>query len=376
MINVLELKDKLPTATWCPQILTGIAIQSKGVTPCCEFAVSGVPAQSVKEYKESHEYKNLLKNMNNGIWSKGCYVCEQKEKQGLVSQRLTEVKTQLSQLGIHNRVEIEPFYEIYNKNQYLWVNVQPSNKCNLACIMCWPGSSSTIFEEVEKYGEKHWKNNDVKLHNYNNFASIANHRHPKGRIYLSGGEPSMMNDVIKYLDSIPNPEEIKLSLNSNFQLFNKRFWKILQKFKNLYIMASVDGIGKRAEYIRYHSNWKQVEYNILKTRELLPTAFVTVTPCWTMVNIWYANEVADWCKNNNLTLSIDNVAMKHSWSVINCFDSYKEQLMSIFKNSYFPKYDVDTKQIISADISGVISIIKNATFTKKQFYKFVTCHPI
>lgn len=362
--SIDNIINQLPTATWCPQILTGLSIQSDGLAPCCEYADRRIKVQSVDEYKKSAEYQQLLANMNAGKWSKACSTCKSREEAGQLSQRLKEVKNHLAALEIYDKIDTDAIIEVSKQDQFLWLNLQPTNKCNQACIMCWHGSSSKLEEEVKKHKDKHWLNHKkVNFHKWDNWPEIAKHKHPDGRIYLSGGEPSIMKDVIQYLDSIKNPEDIQIDLNSNFHSFNKHFISILKRFKKIYMLASIDAVGQQYEYVRYLGNWNNTEKNILQARDNLPNANIFVSPTWTLVNSWQADVLAKWCNTHNLAAQITNVSFSNPIFITNLEPSWKDRLKNTFLATNWTI--TNTKQI-----NEIVSVIDNSNFDVKKFISF------
>lgn len=362
----LDLIDKLPTKTWCTQVLTGMAISAHGVQPCCEFRDSIVGVQTVDEYRNSPKYKQLLEDMNNGVWNKGCYACKERESNGQTSQRLGEIVNHHRLIG-SQYLEPEKIYEIYRDKQYLWFNIRHSNKCNMACVMCHPFCSSQLDAEVKLHGNKHWISADYgyAFHSYNNIAEFAKHRHPEGTLYLTGGEPSVIKETIDYLDSIEHTDGFELSLNTNFLAFNEKFISILSRFGNVNISASIDAVGERAEYQRYLGIWSQIEYNILKTRDKLPNAKIVIRPTWTMLNAWYADELAAWCNQHQLDAVITNLALTVPFSITNCHPDYREELKSVFRKSNFPLCESPEE----LQLSGIYNSIDKNTFSMEQFYQ-------
>ena len=362
-----RIKEQLPTASWCPQVFTGLSIQADGLAPCCEFSGNKIKANSIEEYKNHPTIVELVKNGKQGKWHLGCKNCMLREKNGQTSQRLREVKNQLRSFNncIPTEISVDTFYELYDNDQYLWMNLQPTNKCNQACVMCWAGASSKLEEEVKQNPDTHWLGSTPKFHHYNDWTTLASHRHPKGRLYLSGGEPSVMKDVINYLDAIPNPEEVQIDMNSNFNSFNNKFWDILARFGTLNILASIDAVGKRSEYIRYLSKWNEVEQNLLKTKEKLPNADVKINPTWTMLNIWYADELADWCKKYDFDAYLNNITYHAKFAPMYLHDDYKTIVKETFLNTHW-------KDTNSGEILEIVDAIDNAEFNLENFEYFKT----
>lgn len=368
----LDLIDKLPTATWCTQVLTGIAISAHGIGPCCEFTDSITGVQTVEEYRNSKKYKKLLDDMHNGVWNHGCDYCRQREKNGQISQRLHEIKSHHFLLGL-DHLNPEKIYEIHDKKQYLWFNLRHSNKCNMACIMCHPYSSSLLQAEVKLHGSKHWISSDYPyaFHTYDDITNFTKHRHPRGRLYLTGGEPSIMKETIDYLDNMADTEGFELSLNTNFLAFNERFISILEKFEFVYISASIDAVGERAEYQRYLGKWTDIEYNLLKTRDRLANhknKKIIIKPTWTMLNAWYADELAAWCNGHGLESVITNLALTVPFSITNCHDNYREELKSIFRNANFR---LNSEISEREQLDGIYTSIDKNIFSVQNFQELV-----
>lgn len=365
-MKLKDVQNALPTETWCPQILTGLSIRNDGLLPCCEYEGKAIPADSVEEYKKSKTYKSMLKAMNRGEWHQGCIKCKMREDNGQMSQRTHEVINHFNSLNNKSIdiTDIDPksLNELSTKNEFLWINLQPTNKCNQACIMCHPTCSSKLQEEVDLY-DRHWiEDKKVTTHEYKNLVEIASHRHSRGRIYLSGGEPSIMRDTLRYLETIDNPEEIDISLNSNFQVYNEKFWNIIKKFGSVHILASIDGIGKRIEYQRGLSNWNSIEKNLLHTRDFLgPSVDFKINPCWTIFNSFYASEIGDWTTKHNFEVDAMNIAYYPSHlSITSIDDDYKKLLSKEFSHNKFEKY---TKDLTVA--------VKNAKFDKQKFKRLL-----
>jgi len=353
----------LPTASWCPQILTGLSLQSTGMAPCCEFEGPTIQANSIEEYKQSALYKSLIEKMNKGEFHPSCWRCKEREDNGQESQRLKEISNQAASLNMDkSNIDYNKFYEVYKSDQYLWLNLQPTNKCNQSCIMCGPMCSSKMEEEVKNNPNKHWFDHIPKFHIYEDINKLAQHRHPNGRIYLSGGEPSIMKDVISYLDSIKNPHEIQIDFNSNFQSWNPKFWEILSRFKKLNILASIDGIGDTAEYHRYLSKWNIVERNVLKVKELLPQADLKISPTWTMFNIWKLGDLATWCEKHDFDSCIGNIALNKEQSIAFIHPDYRKTIKDIFDKSYWAR-DIRVKP----EFDELHSTIDSSKFTKDSF---------
>jgi radical SAM protein with 4Fe4S-binding SPASM domain len=131
-----------------------------------------------------------------------------------------------------------------------------SNKCNFQCRMC-NGSNSSLIEgkviENPEFYRKFIEENidDLEL------------------IEFIGGESFLMKETYELLEFLiqrnkPHPH---LHFNTNMSVLNlgnKSIFDYLSKLdKNkIEIVASIDEIDERSEYIRKNSNWKTIEKNL------------------------------------------------------------------------------------------------------------------
>jgi len=166
------------------------------------------------------------------------------------------------------------------------------NNCNFQCISCWGVSSNLVdkerrnlietkqVNEIEhEYIHKTWKHelDTVDSSNlkdwfetetyYNNFKKMAPNLR---RLYTTGGEPTLIKSNYKMMQMLLDADNTECSFEytSNMSTWNPEFYNRLEKFKNVEIQMSLDGVGEIAEYIRYGTDWKVVSENINKAFEL------------------------------------------------------------------------------------------------------------
>lgn len=242
--------------------------------------------------------KNVRKTMLSNSVPDSCVKCFEEESKGIVSKRIWETGqwfyegTNLKEL-ISNTNEDG---EVPDKIQYL--DLRLGNTCNLKCVMCSPHDSSMWVPEYKKIipilkSEEVKRQLDWNEVTFNNtwyerpefwdeiFEQIPNIK----QIYFAGGEPLLIKEHLKFIKEIVNrgfEKQITLRYNTNGILVSKELIEVWSKFKQVKINFSLDGIGTRLEYIRYPSDWKEIENNI----KLLDT-----TPDNIQVNIAFAVQV-------------------------------------------------------------------------------------
>jgi len=88
------------------------------------------------------------------------------------------------------------------------------------------------------------------------------------KVYVNGGEPTLHNKsltaMLNALVESGQASNIELWLNTNTTIFDSNFYELLDKFKQIRLMLSIDGIEESFEYIRYPAKWNIVDSNIKK----------------------------------------------------------------------------------------------------------------
>jgi hypothetical protein len=113
--------------------------------------------------------------------------------------------------------------------------------------------------------ENWWDNPDI----FDHVVKIAN----KAKyVNFSGGEPLMMPQLYDLMDAM-DPNCI-ITFNTNLTRVTARTLASIKRFKNVTLQVSLDGVGAHQEYIRWNSNWEELDRNI-RTMCDLPNVRVT-----------------------------------------------------------------------------------------------------
>jgi MoaA/NifB/PqqE/SkfB family radical SAM enzyme len=181
-----------------------------------------------------------------------------------------------------------------------------NNTCNFACRMCHPGSSSKWAnlindnkEIYEWYGHKELKTRWAKK------ALEFSHLMLDAKVIkFTGGEPFMIPQVKKIIqrlidENVSSKIELNLITNGSYDMTD---WNhLFEKFKIVKINVSIEATGKRYEYIRPGSSWKQTSENLVKFRKLKPkNSHVSVSVLPMIFNYNNMDEIIDWCNDNGI----------------------------------------------------------------------------
>lgn len=275
------------------------------ITPCCLFQVSksnftgNKEFNSYKEYNQSNYAKYIRKNLFNNIKLSECNACWDREKAGLPSLR--KDSNQLLEKFPFSEKTIE---KLINDPPLLSIDLNVSNLCNFACGMCDGHHSTKISHELILNPE-----NDLGLHPVGYINSIdqinnipfENLKNMK----LLGGEPMINKKLIKKLQQFPDKvkENLYLHLVTNGSVDILEFSKRIG-FKNLTYSVSLEGIKNVNDYARKHSNWSQIEDNILKSKDYYDiTIHTTLQP----MTIFGLNDLTNWANNHNLKFTYGQI---------------------------------------------------------------------
>jgi MoaA/NifB/PqqE/SkfB family radical SAM enzyme len=137
------------------------------------------------------------------------------------------------------------------------VDLRWSNRCNQACVYCGAENSTKWAKELG-IKQKTDKDNIAKVKEYV-FDNVENLKN----VYLAGGEPLMMNENKEFLDLLyKKNKDVHLRVNTNLSNTRTGVFQLIQKFKNVHWIVSIESIEEEYEYIRFGGRWEDFVDNI------------------------------------------------------------------------------------------------------------------
>ena len=268
----------------CKYLEHQICIRTTGEYRLCCASMEPSNNENVRihtpeEWIKSVVPQNARDLLSQDIWPDSCYKCKNEEAIGIRSMR---VRPRKYGPGISH------------------LDLRFNNNCNLRCIMCNPMSSSSIMIEhtelLTQGIESPWPNFGNDSYNWYTdekgdfFSNLSDLK----EIYLTGGEPMMVKNLDKFLEKLDS--SVMLRFNTNGTLINPKILKELKRFKEVNMCFSIDGIGKVNDYIRWGSNWADIENNINRYSDI---CLVGVSPTIQVMNVLYYNDIVEWCDKKN-----------------------------------------------------------------------------
>ena len=225
-----------------------VAIENTTVV-CCR---SHTPVSDVNcDFVNDPNYKSIRDSMIQGQPIQHCTHCYKMEDNYIISPRIIETIEWANRLNLSNIAELE---KIKSPSYY---EIRPSNKCNLQCRMCFPGSSHLIHNEYIKL--------DLTPENKYTFVNfdIINFTNLK-KLYIAGGEPLIDKNVYTFLNECVdnNTSDFELIINTNATKLNNKFKSLIRHLPNTQFTISIDGYKDINHYVRWPSKWDEIIDNV------------------------------------------------------------------------------------------------------------------
>lgn len=325
--------------TFCPLPWNSINLRNNGdLRICCNTnsyspqrgimkKEDGTPFNAGKddwnEARNAKLLKEVRSSMLEGEWHPECERCRQEEINGIRSRREYENEDWGKWFGNVNLDTVNDFTDItgeidVDKIPIDFIDIRYGNFCNLKCRMCGPTDSHSWYDDfvkitnsttykdthetikLEKNKKNRWatdqynwfQSNEIYWKNFDSYAPSAK------KLYIVGGEPLIIEEHIESLERLVSKgvsKDIQLEYNTNLTNITSKVIKLWEKFKQVRIGASIDGIGDVFDYQRTPAKWHSVYENIKEldnnnSINLKAWFAFTVTP----YNIFHLPEFMKW----------------------------------------------------------------------------------
>lgn len=259
---------------YCMAPYRNVYINNGKARPCCwyerrELKNSVDNLNDIVDVFQSEEFDQIRENPT------GCWKCQMHENRGGKSHRMLW----------NERENDDGIAKLTNLDIYM------GNLCNLACVTCSSANSSKwISEEKKVYGKaEKTKQDNIDIELSWDLVKDLN------RIKLAGGEVTIMPEHKSFLQQIIDfgvSKNITLVYIVNNTQDPREFKEFFDQFKSVEFILSVDGIGKVSDYVRYHSNWNDLNRNIQHTIDM--GIKVSVNCVSSVLNVYHLPEVLEW----------------------------------------------------------------------------------
>lgn len=331
----------------CAMTYHGISINQDGtLDPCCQYSRQEdlpVVGYGNMEYFTSTVRTQMREDARNGVQHAGCQKCWTEEDAGLTSLR------QFAEKWYPNNSDSFFFVNEFNDAENIPVyhlELRLGNFCNLKCIMCTEGSSSSVYAERVQHRAEY---STIGIYPYNpritpwwedqRFIDFCDQRlHRVKRINFTGGEPFLIPEVRTVLDRID--KNVTVSFNTNLTQISNRLVDQLKTFDNVEIVVSLEGVGAMNDYVRYPSHWQDIVDNLALIRDQIPTASVSVNHTLQHTSVYALPALTQWLTTQGLTFYMTTV---QGFDYLT-FNSVTPEDLDLFQRWAQTTTDVDEQQ--------------------------------
>jgi sulfatase maturation enzyme AslB (radical SAM superfamily) len=288
------------------------------VFPCCRFKT---PVNTfygdLENILHTDEYVKLREQSLANTPIKGCEKCYYEESMGRESLR-----QQFNQGYDTDTVSLE------------FLEIGFDNICNLTCDGCW-GEFSSSWAKKEN-------SNIIHVKSTTDIPSVPS---TVRKVLFLGGEPLMTTRHKKFLTLVNNKDMVDVIYNTNGTfLLDDDTTNLLQQFKSVKFILSIDGYGTLNDLVRAGSNWADIIDFINQIKKL---RFDLVIHTVIHLNNWHGLlELEKFVKDTNVTWTTNILTYPNPLDIINIQD--KTKILDIISSINIPNKEYILNHIRSA----------------------------
>ena len=249
---------------------THLHIRADGsLRPCCVWSgpsLGDARSSSLAELWNSPGMKALRVDMMSGRSVAGCWRCYESERSVLWSMR----QRNNADLERHRgRESLTAPDGTLPRLPVPWIDIRFSNICNLRCRICEPTQSTAWAADARALGLSVEDGPIQKPYeDWDSFWRQLQSLLEEGveELRFAGGEPLVMEEHYRILDFLiaRGLTDVRLRYNTNFSTLRFQGRNVLDlwsRFREVNVVASLDGSGRRGEYMRKGLCWATVVAN-------------------------------------------------------------------------------------------------------------------
>lgn len=400
-------EDDFEHNTMCAIPWTHIGIHQNGdYRVCCQMIgkpngklnigenYSNINNTTITDARNHPVFKNIRVQMINGEKPIECNLCFKEEEMKLVSKRKAmslryDISEYAENTSSDGTIDTDKFPLKY-------IDIRFGNLCNLKCRYCGPTDSSLWYEDYAEFsGKKTFdyygsKKYDLVLVNkkwtidsmdfqwyegdrfWKNITELLPHIDV---YYFTGGEPTINKVHFNLLQLIIDKglsHGVTLEYNSNMVAIPEKLYDLWSHFKRIQIGCSIDGYKEYANYLRYPSEWRDLEKNVDRLGNAGDNIIGGISTTVNVYNILNFLELSKWLleknyKNLNKIPSYHVLVEPPSMSVTTLPIDKKKFIESEYNNFYTYVENTYGKQVgeqFRHSYAGIINYMMSEDNTK------------
>lgn len=277
------------------------------VFPCCyyshasEHQIGNWKDEKLVDIFNKPKFNELRKDFLDGKRPEACNRCWKEEDSGIVSMR-QRFNERYSDFPDHTNQncynKLDDIIEHGNDDgsvgdiKLATIDLIFNNVCNFKCRSCGPGlSTSWVIDTIKqgKFVPASLQTNTTIEHMDSDLVDLVNMVDPYTEVHFSGGEPMMQEEHYKFLQLLIDmgKTETKIRYNTNLSTYTLKDYNafdLLSKFENVFIIGSIDAMGKQGEYIRKGFDWDKALDWIRVAKESLPKGDFAISAVYSLLN--------------------------------------------------------------------------------------------
>ncbi len=328
------------------------------VAPCCMASIKDGNEigdlrlnPNLQHAWNSENMRKLRLNMLSGKRSSICSNCYDHQEIGKTSERQT-YNRDFAQY--YKRIKnTQANGEIDEKNVLL-IDLRFSNKCNYKCRICNTDYSSLWYEEEKKLGYNPTQKEIKMVNDETAFWDSYKELLPGvKRLHFAGGEPLFMDEHYKVLDYLIEigKTDVNLTYNTNFSTLRYKKYNVVDmwnKFHQVDVWASLDGMSDRGDYQRKGQNWAKIEDNIREVKAGCNNVVFGINATVSIFNIFHIPDFFEYMVENKFVqperMNLYPLYYPNSFRVTNLPANLKQDIILKYENferSYLSKFSKD-----------------------------------
>jgi MoaA/NifB/PqqE/SkfB family radical SAM enzyme len=258
---------------FCVLPFDSVSIAATGqLRPCCnaydsnfDIDVKDIP---IEQFINNKKIISLRESFLSDKKDQACDRCWNIEKIGNRSFR--HVANDDKSYGLKSIIPIKKQSHIeFEDIQYLDITL--GNKCNLACRMCNPFSSSLLAKQLIELKEYRGPDLiDFSRSTKDKILDLINKCVNLNSLYLLGGEPLISefhDEIVDLLIQTGRAKSINIHYSTNLQIDIEKYLAMWENFRFVDLNISIDGSHQYYEYIRWPGKWQKVFNNLKRACE-------------------------------------------------------------------------------------------------------------
>lgn len=267
---------------------------SSEVHPCCygtkDQPVGNLLENDLVDIMNDDEMKSLRRRILSGQTSRHCERCYKAETAGFRTMRQSSNEKFRRYLDACGQTHEDGHLDHIT---FRYLDVRFSNICNLKCRFCWHNCSSSWYDDQKALNPDYDQSRILKAGRSDEhlWDQIIDSLATVDHIYFAGGEPLLMHEHYKILEHLDEAGryDVGLSYTTNLSVLAYKdrvatdFWKT---FQDVSVGFSLDGLGRRGEYIRKGLDWNRFAANLQEVRRSCPNVKLRANLTINILNVF------------------------------------------------------------------------------------------